>query len=237
MSTVFSFEQSGERTQSPVLGDSYSFSVEAYFMFVENGINSRSVTFLLDGAIIPYQTVTVYRTPTMDGNVYAGTQDGATKNLVSQTTLSISFELPALDGDTTTSNALDYLLEGEQRTHILTLAVDKKIKTYLVTKGETKLIGDTIKNAGQSLTFMESPEIYDLLEFSDSVYIYEASEEVPDGTTFVIGPNTQYVVLGGKVVKGNTDKDTLLNINLQSGDVVVCTAELPEQSHEYLTKV
>ena len=41
----------------------------------------------------------------MDGNVYANTKDGATKNLAAQSTFLIVFELPALK-DTTTTNML-----------------------------------------------------------------------------------------------------------------------------------
>ncbi len=175
VSAVYDFAQSGIRGQVEKIGDSYSFSTTIYYSFVQDGINTRASTFNLDGVLIPFQSVTVFRTPTMDGNVYANTKDGATKNLSSQSVFSISFELPALN-DNTTANMLDYLFDGElNKAHFLKLDINGKTKNYLVTYGENKLIGETIMNIGQTLSLVECPEDYDLIYFADNYFIYEAS--------------------------------------------------------------
>lgn len=217
VTTIYSFEQTGERSQLPVVGDCLTFSVDAYFMYIENGLNTRNVTFLLDGALIPYQSVTVYRTPTMDGNVYSGSKDGATKNLVSQTTLSISLELPALE-DSTTANALNYLLSGEQNSHILTLTAGNKTEKYLVTYSELRLTGETIKNAGQAMTLNESPDIYELLSFGHGYYIYEVKPDVsinPD----ILEELGQYWVFDVPLYNGEM-------FLLEPGTKIVCTSPI-----------
>lgn len=210
VTTVFSLEQTGERAQLPIVGDCMTFTAEAYFMFVENGINTRNFTFLLDGIIIPYQTVTSYRTPTMDGNVYSNTIDGATKNLVSQTTLSISFELPALT-DEITEKMIAYILESNANSHILTVKINNREKTYLVQFGEVKNIGETIKNVGQTLSLMESPDIYDLISFDSNLYIYEVIKELDDVNSLQYwvfdNENKEKIQVGAKIVSASRIDD------------------------------
>lgn len=173
VTTAYSLEQGGQRAQLPNIGDSYSFYVSIYYSFIENGISTKNMTFKLDGAIIPYQTVTVFRTPTMDGNVYANTKDGATKNITLQTSFSASFELPSFKDDTTTSNIINFIMNGKiNQAHILTFNYNGITKDYLVTYGENKVMGETIKNVGQTLTLVECPDIYELLSFSPSYSIY-----------------------------------------------------------------
>ena len=188
VTAAYQLLSSGNREIVPVLGDSFSYIVNIYYSFVENGINTRDVTFKLDGVLVPYQSMTIYRTPTMDGNVYANTKDGSTKNIASQSTLSISFELPAFRNEKTTSRMLKYLLKGPlNQAHILSLSVDGEEEHYLVSYGETKLIGETIKNAGQTLTLVECPDEYDLICFNEEVYdFYFASstkKEITIGDT------------------------------------------------------
>lgn len=190
VTTVYALEEGQERAQLPMIGDSYSFYVTIYYSFIQNGISTKWTTFKLDGAIIPYQNVTVFRAPTMDGNVYANTKDGVIRNIASQSGFSMSFELPAFKEDRTTENIIDYILNGElNQAHLLTFAINGKTKTYLVTYGENRLMGETIKNVGQSLTLVECPDVYDLISFSNNYHIYESTSKdyaytVPDNAQF-----------------------------------------------------
>lgn len=227
MSTVYEFAQTGTRAQVEKLGDSFTFSTNIYYTFVEEGINTRSAIFILDGVAIPYQAFTCYRTPTMDGNVYANTNDGATKNLSSQTTLSISFELPALL-DITTSNMFNFLFDGElNQAHLLTMNIGAKVKNYIVTYGENKLIGETIKNLGQNLSLVECPTEYDLIHFADSYYIYEAMENINELSLI---ENAQ-TYLFGSIYNGFLSGK---NAEISKGDYIVSTKEL---SHNGLIRV
>jgi hypothetical protein len=173
VTTIYSFEQTGTREQLPGLGDCMSFNADIYFMFVENGINSRDINCVIDGVKIPFQSIITFRVPTMEGNVYANTKDGSTKNLVSQTTFSVTIELPAIK-DETTESIINYLLKGNTDTHLLTYEENGIKKDALVMFGEVKASGETIKNIGQTITLMESSDDYDLISFSNKLYIYRA---------------------------------------------------------------
>ena len=212
VSAVYDLSQSGVRGQVERVGDSYTFTANIYYVIVQQGINSRSAVFTLDNFVIPYQSVTTYRTPTMDGNVYADTKDGSTKNLSSQSTFSISFELPALL-DETTSNMLDFLFNGElNQAHFLTKKVGEKTKSFLVAYGEIKLIGQTVENLGQNLSLVECPTDYDLIHFNDKYFVYEANI---DGITLDIKEGQAY--LFGSKYNGFINNTTVINY----GDKVV----------------
>ena len=94
--TLYQFIETGNREQVQILGDSMSFTAYISYMIVENGINTHDIVYTLDGKVIPFQTNTAYRTPTMDANVPANSPNGATKNLSSQSNFNVSFQLPAL---------------------------------------------------------------------------------------------------------------------------------------------
>lgn len=223
VSAVYDFAQSGIRGQVEHLGDSFTFLANVYYTIVQQGINSQSAIYLLDGVIIPYQSVTNYRTPTMDGNVYAGSKDGATKNLSSQSTLSFAFELPALS-DTTTNNMLDFLFDGElNQAHLLTQNVKGKKKTYLVTYGETKLIGQTIQNLGQSLSLVECPDDYDLIHFSDSYYIYRANMIISELSLSGNGQLYSFGTDGGPFNVEENNGEYVARGNASSGSYIVST--------------
>ena len=219
VSIVYELLQSGSRGQVDRVGDAYTFNALIYYTFVQNGINSQQAVFMLDGEQIPYQSVTTFRTPTMDGNVYANTTDGATKNLASQSTFSFSFELPALK-DKTTNNMLDYMLNGDiNQAHLLKYSIGDKVKEYLVTYGEIKTIGETIKNVGQTLTLVECPNDYDLISFGEYVNIYE----VTTAFTLNIDSKTQAYVFGADGNRFVKSGDSV-----KVGDKIVITEILTE---------
>ena len=164
---IFQLAESGQRNQIEILGNSFVFSVYVYYMFVENGINTKNQVFELDGLDIPLQSITIYRTPVMDGNVYANTKDGSVRNISSMSQFSVSIELPALTKDFTFI-VLESLFNGELNVpHILQTRVNNKGDYYLVSLGENRLIGETIKNMGQSISFVLCPDEYDLLNIPE----------------------------------------------------------------------
>ena len=176
VSVVYEFAQSGQRAQIEKIGDSYTFTATIFYSFVQNGMNTKDVVFMLDGAIIPFQSMTMYRTPTMDGNVYANTKDGSTKNLTSQTTWSVAFELPALNKDKTTQYMMKYLLKGDMnQAHLLKMQIGPETIEKLVVYSEHKIMGEIVKNVGQSITLMEAPEDYDLISFGKHLYVYTST--------------------------------------------------------------
>ncbi len=230
---LYQFPESGERIQTMELGDSYSFNVYISYMFVESGISSYDVVYTLDGNVIPFQQSTSYRTPTMDGNVYADTKDGATKNLVSQSTFSVSFELPALKNNVT-KNMFRYLFGGKiNQAHILNIkypSFDGEIDeeyNYLVVYGENRIMGDTILNIGQSLTLMEAPDDYELLNFPEKYYIYQYLGNGLSELTF--NDNAYFYDFETKTF-GTAFKGVSKEFVVGYGDHIVSTAPLTDTS-------
>ena len=199
VTTVYQFVETGNREQNPLLGNSFSYTLNIYYSFIENGLNTRSMVFYLDGVPIPYQSNTLERNSIMDANVYADTQDGTAESVATQSTLNISFELPAIANNTVTNTILSYVLDGElNQAHILKLALNGEDRYYLVAISGSRLSGETIKNIGQSLTFVPVRKNYNLLKFSKNLWIYSADSNnysyfIGD-KVFVFGKTKGFVV-------------------------------------------
>jgi hypothetical protein len=232
---LYQFPESGERTQVQELGDSYSFSVYISYMFVEGGISTYDVKYTLDGVLIPFQTITTYRTPTMDGNVYADTKDGATKNLVSQTSFSVSFILPALKNPVT-RNIFKYIFGGKiNEAHLLNIKYpsfdggEAEEYNYLVTLGESYLSGDTILNIGQTITLLEAVDDYELLSFPDKLYVYQLNVVEPD-VDLVFNEDAYFYNFETKSF-GFAKKDQIVNVVFSGSNHIVCTSSLKDISN------
>lgn len=228
VSTVYSFPNSGTRNQvGGGAGDSYTFTVNISYMIVENGVNTYDVVYTLDGKKIPFQANTIFRTPTMEGNVYGNTINGATKNTSMQTVFSVSFELPAIKNEIT-KQIFEYLFGGKMNVaHILNIKYPNidgtgyKEKNYLVTFGETQAMGNMIKNIGQKITLMECDDDYELIEFPDDYYLYQC-RTLTETETF-----TEYAYFY------NTDTREFGNgatgsLRCDPGDILVSTAPLQD---------
>lgn len=202
---IYSLVETGERAQVNTLGDSAVFSAYIFYFFVENGINTNNVEYFIDGIKIPFQGNTTYRTPTTDGNVYANTIRGEVRNVQTQSIFSVSFELPALKNDVTKA-IFSWIFEGQlNNAHLLNIRVPSFTSGtddyyYLVTFGENKAIGETVKNVGQNMSLVEIVNDYDLLSFPSRLYIYHAGADI------------------SAVVTGNTNDDLrFLNISTLQG--------------------
>lgn len=177
VTTVYSFSQTGTRQQDAMLGDCFVFYANIYYTFVEQGINARNVKFYFDGEEIAYQNFTIYRTPTMDGYVNSFNKNKSAKTIASQSTFSVSFQLPALKNNTCDSMR-KYILLGElNQAHFLTIDINGEKQEYLVAFGENTMTGEIVLNVGQTLTLVECSNDYDLLSFPKKYNIYEVTED------------------------------------------------------------
>ena len=205
VTTIYQLANSGIRDQVSGLGNSYTFSVYIFYMFVENGINTKDSTFYLDGLLLPLEMVSIFRSPTMDGVVPLNTTNGAVKNISSMSSFSITIDVPAIVGQNPAF--FSYLFDGDLNSaHILKVEIKGQTYCKLVCFGENKLSGETIKNMGQTLTFVECPDEYDLINIAKG-YIYRANtgffledkkEQVYNFTNrvFYNGKDTIYVYKG-----------------------------------------
>lgn len=234
VSIIYGLVETGERTQGYGLGDSFSFSANIYYFFVENGLNTNDVKYYLDGIQIPFQANTVYRTPTTDGNVYADTVNGEVRNIQTQSIFSVSFELPALKNNIT-KLVWNWIFGGGLNTaHILTVETPsfsvedgKDYQYYLVMYGENKAIGETVKNIGQSISLVEAINDYDLLNFPSTYKIYKSSD---DNDLTVSSNSIIYFYNFSTKTFGRADKDTLFVLSKNTGDYIISTGAFSDIS-------
>lgn len=175
VSTVYRFAQSGIREILQGEGDSFTYTMYIYYSFVENGVNTRNVTFTLDGIVFPYQANTQNRSLTYDNNVYANTTDGAVCNMPVQSNWSATFELPAVKGGVF-ETMLDFILNAPlNRIHALELTINGVRRLFFVTIGEGTMNGETIKNVGLKVTFFNAVPNYFLVSLPSSIKVYKTS--------------------------------------------------------------
>lgn len=169
---TYQFGTSGIREQQPGVGDSFTYQANVYYMFVENGVNSRNITFELDGIVFPYQRVTLNNTPTLDGNVYATDITPTVRNMASQKTFNASFFLPATENGVVDIFVKNTLYGEPNEAHILKLDFNGRKNNYLVIVGGVDFICETVQNVGINITLLESVNIYDLVNFGENLSIY-----------------------------------------------------------------
>lgn len=176
VSVVYSYATSDNRAQAPQDGDSYVFSLIAYYSFVENGVNSQDFTFLFDGYLFPYESMTINRAKTYESSVPADTTNGAVLNRAMQTNWSVVFELPALANDFL-AVVLDFISgKSLDVTHLLELnRGNENVIAKTVTIGEINLNAQTLTNATIKVPMYDSLDNYLLCNFSSKIKKYRVT--------------------------------------------------------------
>ena len=175
VSTIYQSATTGERNIVAHVGDSFTFTLFAYYMIIQGGLNSSNIVFNIDGYVLPYQTMTINRSITYDSNVYSNTTDGAIENVPIQSNWSVSFELPALKSGFF-ENIVRFIFGNDKlnTVHCLNIDLDGSNKAYLVTLAETNLNGESYKNAGLKLVFFEAVNNYYLISLPSNAKVFRA---------------------------------------------------------------
>ena len=158
----FSFS-SGERQMNSLFGETFSFTAYINFNMVQAGLNSRSISFTLDGKEIPLQDWTTYRGTTMEGAQKSnGTGNlQVVKNIAQFSQINIKFNMPA-GTDDVSAMFFDYLHNGNnpERTLVKTQTNADGTKTVLSTLkviiADVTETGADIKNIALSVTLAEN---------------------------------------------------------------------------------
>lgn len=149
----------GIEATSP-LGPHIVFTVMVNYSFVQNGVNSSQFGASLDGVEIGYTDLTVSRVATMDASAYSGA-DGNAKNIPTTSALTFEFQLPKTDKENAANAAIGaFLFSGAlTTTHSLQIRTPEKNYDYVVSFGEANVSIEGIKNAGYTVTLVESAPI------------------------------------------------------------------------------
>lgn len=237
VSVAYSFAVPGIRQQMPGIGDAVTFVLYSYYNIIQGGENSQNYKFILDGVQIPYTRATIRRAPTVEADVYIGTEDGSAKTTVSNTVWGYSLACPTFVGEFS-ETVKNYLLNGERNVaHFLEMIMNDVSKIYLVLFGESSLTAQGILNAGQELSFAEAPLDYDLITFPEKFSVYNYVGETSsielsfDKETYVISTadfKPKKTVLGGGKYK--------VELVVENNAYIVCTNKIVDNIG-YLTEL
>jgi hypothetical protein len=185
--------QGGQRGSVGKIGYSFTFNLNFYFTFVENGINTRQGVFLLDGEKIPYSTSTFSRISNVENNVRSNNTDGAVETIPTFSTFMASFELPALKNSSPTKTLIDYVLalSDYDEAHILTVDLGVGEKSFLMNISESTPSGAGTQNIGLQATFREAYKNYEFLNFPPSYNAYtveltSVTVELPQNVNYAL---------------------------------------------------
>lgn len=157
VAATYALATTGTVEQRPLVGTSLTYFVNISYSFVENGLNSNSFKFTLDGDEIPYTVASIRKTPTTDGNIYSdGNGNAKARNTAFIHTF--EFQIPALSGVGVSNKVISNLLGNELNTmHTLVVTVDDaEPQTYTVIFGETECNVQGVNNGGMAFSLTEA---------------------------------------------------------------------------------
>lgn len=176
VSVSYNFAETGTRAQRDRTGDSMTFVFYAYYNVIQNGQNSRSYVFRLDGQIIPYQQCTVSRTSISDADVYSG--DASAKVTSSGSVFSVTLAVPVFKSVLNLAIVNEFILGGvsvdakPNVAHILEVfygaGVENKPlkKSFIVTISEASNTMQGVLNVGGQITLSEIVDDFEIVTFA-----------------------------------------------------------------------
>lgn len=177
VSVSYNFAETGTRAQRDRTGDSMTFVFYAYYNVIQNGQNSRSYVFRLDGQIIPYQQCTVSRTNISEADVYSG--DASAKVTSSGSVFSVTLAVPVFKSTLNLAIVNEFILGGvftdakPNVAHILEVfygaGVENKPlkKSFIVTISEASNTMQGVLNVGGQITLSEIVDDFEIVTFAN----------------------------------------------------------------------
>lgn len=157
----FDLVNDGVRDKRPTIGDSYTFTVFAYYNIVENGENSKDIEYFLDGYVIPYTSAKIGRQPIAESDVYSG--ENVAKATSTATLIYCSLTAPSFYGKFA-DYVRDFVLGDSNDVHILTYrcattspdGYEDYFRSFFVVFGDSSLSAEGVANVGSVVSFSET---------------------------------------------------------------------------------
>lgn len=87
---------SGARAMLPEVGDSFIFSIDISYYFIENGVSSKAIKLKIDNDNVDYLTLGISRNTTQESDTPSDTQNGAAENVDLATVFAINVTMPMI---------------------------------------------------------------------------------------------------------------------------------------------
>ena len=157
----FDLVNDGVRDKRPTIGDSFTFTLFAYYNIVENGENSKNIEYFLDGYVIPYTSAKIGRQPIAESDVYSG--ENVAKATSTATLMYCSLTAPSFYGKFA-DYVRDFVLGVSNDVHILTyrcatpspMGYEDYFKSFFVVFGDSSLSAEGVANVGSVVSFSET---------------------------------------------------------------------------------
>ena len=194
----FSMSATGAVGNDPRIGYYVTFTVYIVLSLVQNGINSRSVTLMIDGESVPFQSMSVKRTGVSNANVYSNSDNNVSKMLYTSSIFAIEVGFPAVTKGVATQFA-DYLTGGKSNTaHFVKLDWSGQEYYYLMTYGDISSSVEGTANVGLTMPLVEL-ESESLLAAYPAKYTVARINVAETTKTVSLTVNTDCVVMSNGI--------------------------------------
>lgn len=159
----FDLVNDGVRDKRPTIGDSYTFTVFAYYNIIQDGENSKNIEYFLDGYVIPYTSAKIGRQPIAESDVYSGEKTAkatSTATLMYCSLTAPSFYEKFADyvrkfvlGDSNDVHILTYRYAGQSAS---SSGYEDVFRSFLVVFGDSSLSAEGVANVGSVVSFSET---------------------------------------------------------------------------------
>lgn len=165
----------GTRETIPAVGDCITFSVYLNYVFIQDGVNSKSIHVEIDGSPLGFIRAGEHRQAIQESNVQADDINAVGKNVTTSTQYTLSIEVPA-----TLTNAYriirNFIRNGDRSAHLITIKdySDTNVveNNYVMTFNEAGLNYETYFNAAINVKLVEANTNVDSQPMSAAAQAY-----------------------------------------------------------------
>lgn len=152
---AYSFPLSGQRAIKNMTGDSFTFSCNIYFAYLNNALNASDVTITIDGEKVPCLGFALSRRPAISADIYSNNQNTESSAYAESAGFAIDITLPAF------INAIggicaDYILglEDANTPHTVNITFGERTITKTMIFGESSAEGQGIESVRYTISLV-----------------------------------------------------------------------------------
>lgn len=167
----------GTRQMLKGIGDCLTFTCFLRYIFIEDGVNSRSVKIYIDGHELGYQRMGEHRQAVQESAVNAGDTLCRGVNVTEATQYTLNLECPLLDNEAC-DIVKNFVRNGDLKAHLVQLKRNDEVEnTYIMLFNESGLNYETSYNASVSVKLVEANTESGTVELSAEAEAYLKAQE------------------------------------------------------------
>lgn len=176
ITTMFSIPTILNRDVYAGIGYAITMGQSCIANVIQDGLDEQDYIVELDGIRIPFDRVTQYKSPTLDGYVKSNSEDGNVENTESQSQKSWEFIFPSFKDELGEIVMRHLNKEKANVVHILKVSYGLGDAYELVLLGQCSFSADRNKNGSFSLSIIPSVRDINQLNFPPNLVLYDVSD-------------------------------------------------------------